>query len=644
MRALAAARLIACGIIMSSTAERSFKIDYDKHTFLLDGKPFQFVGGALHYFRIPRPYWDDRLHTLRMGGPNVVDFYIDWSGHEPEPGQYHFVGEYDLVAFLEAIMKADLLAIVRPGPFICGEVDNAGFPYWLLRKHPNMQYRTMEKEYLEEMTKWFEVLLPMLVPYLYKNGGPIIMVQVENEYGHLENLESACNPKYMEFVLSLQEKHLGKDVVMFRADAPSEVRYECDKVRDILVAGNCDPKANVTAAFDIIREAQVKPGGPVMVSEYYTGWMNYWGWNDNPAYAPAIISTFEQMMKEGGNVIFYMYHGGTNFGFKAATSAESPLVTSYDYDAPMGEDGDPKAYYFPLRDAIGKYVPLKSGELRKPWPKMKVAAIRMPHSRPLKDVMKHFRDKGRLKQKRSTYPLTFEELGQDFGFLFYHTELKVNLDGEYLMVLHGLRDMAQLLVRDERHIMSIFDISEVPAKANCTVRLKKGEKLSILVENMGREDFGPSNRDPKGLTNVTVGNFTLTDWTVEALPLTQNKDITELIHFMMWPINSKQGKSPHFYYGWFTLPEGQEPRDTFLDPSNYTKGVAFLNGINLGRYWPAVGPQVRLYVPGVYIRPYPEENKLILFELEGLRTEHPDRGVSFSDLPWLNADTGKPHP
>lgn len=638
--AFAVVPLVACGIIMSGAAERSFKIDYEKHIFLLDGKPFRFVGGALHYFRIPRPYWEDRLHTLRMGGPNVVDFYIEWSGHEPEPGQYNFVDNYDLVAFMEAIKKADLLAIVRPGPFICGEVDNAGFPYWLLRKHPKMQYRTMQKEYVEEVTKWFDKMLPMLVPYLYKNGGPIIMVQVENEYGHLEGF---CDPNYMEFMLSLQEKYLGKDVVMFRTDSPSLKQYECDKVRDILVAGNCDPKADVPKAFDIIRQAQVKPGGPIVVGEYYTGWMNYWGWNDNPAYPPAVISTFEQMMEHGGNVIFYMYHGGTSFGFKAATSSESPLVTSYDYDAPIGEDGDPKAYYFTLRKSIGKYIPLKSGELRKPWPKMKLDAIRMPHSMSLKDVMEHFRKKGWLRRKKSEYPLTFEEMGQDFGFLWYHTEITANLNGEYLMVLRGLRDMAQLYVRDERHMMRIFDTTYLPIKPNCTVKLKKGEKLSILVENMGREDFGPKNRDPKGMTNVTVGDVNLTDWTIEALPLTQNRDITELIRLMQSPRDS-EGKTPHFYYGWFTLPEGQKPLDTFLDPSNYTKGVAFLNGINLGRYWPAVGPQIRLYVPGIFIKPYPEENKLILFELEGLRTKHRDRGVSFSDRPFLNAIAGQPHP
>ncbi|KAL1469332.1 hypothetical protein MTO96_005030 [Rhipicephalus appendiculatus] len=579
---------------MSGAAERSFKIDYNKHTFLKDGKPFRFVGGSLHYFRVPRPYWDDRLHTLRMGGPNVVDFYIDWSGHEPEPGQYNFADNYDLVAFLEAIKKADLLAIVRPGPYICGEVDNGGFPYWLLRKNPKMRYRTVQKEYMREVAK------------------------VENEYGHLDGF---CDPYYMDLMLSLQQAILGTDVVMFRTDSPSLKRYNCDKVRDILVAGNCDPKTDVSKAFAIILQGQVKPGGPIVVGEYYTGWMNYWGWDDNPAYPRAVIGTFEQMMERGANVIFYIY----------------------DYDAPIGEDGDPKAYYFDLRKSIGKYIPLKSGELRKPWPKMKIDAIRMPHSRSLNEVMAHFRGKGLLKGKKSRYPLTFEELGQDFGFLLYRTKIRANLNGQYLMVLRGLRDMAQLHVRDERYFMRIFDTAHLPAKSNCTVRLRKGEKLSILVENMGREDFGPKNHDPKGMRNVVVAGVTLTDWTIEALPLTRKQDISELYRLMQSPRDS-QGKTPHFYYGWFTLPKGQKPQDTFLDPSNYTKGVAFLNGFNLGRYWPAVGPQVRLYVPGVYIKPYPEENRLILFELEGLRFKSHDRGVSFSDRPWLNAKVGRPHP
>ncbi|KAL1438019.1 hypothetical protein MTO96_048474 [Rhipicephalus appendiculatus] len=567
---VALARPASCG--------RSFHIDYEKHTFVKDGQPFRLVGGSMHYFRIPRPYWDDRLHKLRMGGLNAVDFYIDWSGHEPEPEQYNFIDNYDVVAYLEAVKKADLLAVIRPGPFICGEVENAGYPYWLLRKHPNIRYRSTQKEYVDEVTKWFNKLLPMLVPYLYKNGGPIIMFQVENEYGHLDN---GCDPKYMEFMLTLQEKGLGKDVVMFRTNFPIGRRFECDKVRDILVAANCDPKCNMSI-FNTIRKVQVKPGGPLLVAEYYTGWMNFWGWDNNPAYPPGVIDTFKKMMDEGANIIFYMYHGGTSFGFKAATS----------------------------------------------------------------EVMDHFRSKGWLRRTQSKFPVTFEQLGQDFGFLVYSTEVRADLNGSQLLKVHALRDMAQLFVRDERHMMRCFETSRLRVVTNATVKLSKGEKISIFVENMGREDFGQKNLDPKGMQNVTVNGVNLTDWTIEAVPVTRNRDVTELMRLLesRGKGNVDGKKTPRFFHGTFKLGEGQKPLDTFLDPSNYTKGIAFVNGINLGRYWPAAGPQVRLYVPGVFLRPHPEENKLIMFEVEGLRSDKGERGVRFDDKPYLTADTGSPHP
>ncbi|KAH7935972.1 beta-galactosidase [Rhipicephalus sanguineus] len=206
--------------------------------------------------------------------------------------------------------------------------------------------------------------------------------------------------------------------------------------------------------------------------------------------------------------------------------------------------------------------------------------------------------------------------------------------------------MAQLFVRDERHMMRCFETSRLPIVKNATVKLSKGEKISILVENMGREDFGQKNRDPKGMENVTVNGVNLTDWTIEAVPVTRNRDVSELMRLLesrgKGHVDGK--KTPRFFHGTFKLHEGQKPLDTFLDPSNYTKGIAFVNGINLGRYWPVAGPQVRLYVPGVFLRPHPEENRLIMFELEGLRSDKGERGVRFDEKPYLTADTGSPHP
>lgn len=613
---------------------RTFSIDYERHTFLKDGQPFRIVGGAMHYFRVPSAYWDDRLHKLRMGGLNAVDFYIDWSGHEPEPGVYNFLNTYNLTAFLEAVMKADLLALVRPGPFVCGEIDNAGYPYWLVRKHPHIRYRTLQKEYVQEVKKWFSVLFPILVPYLYKNGGPIILVQLENEYGHLDGY---CDPNYMEFMLSLQESYLGKDVVMFRSDSPVKSRYDCDKVRDVLVAGNLNAKSNITDAFEEIRNAMVIPGGPILIPEYYTGWMDYWGYKHNTGDDPRkVVRTFKELMETGSNVVFYMYHGGTSFGFKAGTSAGSPLVSSYDYGAPLAEDGDPRPYYFKIREVISKYMPVPKGKLPGPTPKLNLGAVFLDEGTPLDTVMQHFRRKGLLKRARSENPMTFEEFGQDFGFVMYKATAKVSRTGVYNVTLHGLRDRAHLFVRKDRHIIRsfIFDKGEeVIVYAN--VSLNRGyERLSILVENMGREDFGPKNKDPKGLRRVTADGANVTGWTMEAVPLTRTREIFELLRFMGG--NRRKGckRAPCFFHGSFVLPPGQRVLDTFLDPSNYTKGVVFVNGINVGRYWPKFGPQVRLYVPAVFLLAYPNKNSLILMEVDESPRQY-QRGVSFVDKPLL---------
>ncbi|XP_049514351.1 beta-galactosidase-1-like protein [Dermacentor silvarum] len=622
-----------------SEAARAFTIDYERQTFLKDGKPFRFVGGAMHYFRVPRPYWDDRLRKLRMGGLNVVDFYIDWSGHEPEPGQYNFRDNYDLAAFLEALKKADLLALVRPGPFVCGEIDNAGFPYWLVRKHPHIRYRTMQREYTREVEKWFNVLFPKIVPYLYKNGGPIILVQLENEYGHLDGY---CDPNYMEFMLQMQERLLGKDVVMFRSDSPVQSRYDCDWVRDVLVAGNCYPKTNVSETFGAIRRGMVKPGGPILVPEYYTGWMDYWGYAHNKEDPRHVIKTFEEMMDHGANVVFYMYHGGTSFGFKAGTSNTAPLVSSYDYGAPLAEDGDPRPYYYQIRRSISKYMPVPKGPLPRRSRKLRLDAVRMNEGTPLDRVMRHFRDKGLLRQKQSTHPMTFEEFGLDFGFMVYKTRVQVRRARKYNVTLHGLRDRAHLSVRQERHVIQAFTMNEdEQPKLYEKVLLRGGEKMSILVENMGREDFGPKNKDPKGIRRVTADGSNMTGWVMEAVPVTRNRDVSELMRFLKRRSGEACKGPPCFYYGSFVLPKGQARLDTFLDPSNYTKGIAFVNGINLGRYWPAVGPQVTLYVPAVFLRPHPEENNVIMMEIDQV-PKRGQRGVSFANRPRLEGSVERP--
>ncbi|CAN8004536.1 unnamed protein product [Ixodes hexagonus] len=621
-RLLAGTVFLLMEMFSAKARKRSFVVDYENSCFLKDGQPFRFVAGSIHYFRVPRAYWRDRLYKMKMAGLNVIDTYIEWSGHQPERNVFNFEDEYDLEAFLEIAQDIGLLVIVRPGPYICGERDNGGFPYWLLRYYPDMKYRSMDRNYVKEVERWFHHILRKLKGYLYNKGGPIIMVQVENEYGHYPD----CNKNYMEFMLSLLESHLGHDVVYFRSDSPSEERYACDAVRDALVAGCCDPKAQVESAFKIISDAMPIKGGPIVVSEYYTGWMDYWGFKHNPADPPRVVGTFEDMMNHNASVTFYMFHGGTSFGFGAATSSTSPLVTSYDYDAPMSESGDPRPLYYMIRNSTAKYLPLPDGDPPGSSKKMQLGEVRLRESISLTEVMDYFRERDWLRRAESELPMTFEELGQDYGFIVYSAHFEMETVTSATLEVVGLRDRAYIFLRDKTEILYVLQ-NETSVTANLT----RGETLTILVENMGREDFGRENHDRKGLTDVMVNGTPLRGWTMEAVPVTRNKDVSNIMQLLE---AEGKGEIPGFFHGTFQLPEG-EPADTFLDPKGWSKGIAFVNGINLGRYWATVGPQITLYVPAPFLLPHPEENRLFLLELEKAPD---DRRVHLVDTPLLDAD------
>lgn len=472
---------------------RTFTVDYDNRQFLKDGKPFLYVSGSIHYFRVPREYWRDRLHKLKMAGLNAVSTYIIWSGHEPEPGQYHFGDNYDLEAFLKLSEEMGLLVILRPGPYICGEVDNGGLPYWLLTKHPDMKYRSLDTNYTGAVDRWFNHLLPRMAHYLYKNGGPIIAVQVENEYGHYVD----CDKKYMEYMIRVLEKHLGHDVVYLRTDAVSDTYYACDYVRTALVSGCAQPGSAVSEIISKISSNQPIGGAPVTLSEYYTGWMSYWSWKQNPGSAESIVSTFEAYRERNVSVNFYMFHGGTNFGFLSALSGKWPITTSYDYGAPLTEAGDPRLMYYMIRNATAKYLPLPKGDPPTAAPKMSIANVTLTECISLLEVMHHFRAKGWLKNATSEAPLTFERLGQNFGFLLYRTKVAVQNSTVYTVALNSIKDRAYIFDNTTKKFSYVMD-----ENAEVTITINTGDELVILVENWGRQDYGTGNRDPKVIFRI----------------------------------------------------------------------------------------------------------------------------------------------
>ncbi|KAL1438008.1 hypothetical protein MTO96_048463 [Rhipicephalus appendiculatus] len=598
---------LSSGLVLPSIGERSLVVDHANKRFLKDGKPFQFVAGAMHYFRIPRAYWKDRLRKARMAGLNAVDFYVEWSSHEPEPREYNFAGMYDVIAFLNEVKNEGLLAVLRPGPYICAERDNGGFPYWLLRQHPKMKYRSMDVNYLNLTDRWYDKLLPMLKPYLYKNGGPIFMVQVENEFGHYKH----CDPNYMDHVLSALERHFQHDVIYFRNDFPEEYYYTCDKVRDILVAGNFDYTQEPKKMFATMDWAQVLPC-PWFVAEYYTGWMDHWTFDRSNKSSLELVDRFKDLMKMGGLL----------------------TITG----PPIAEDGSLRPMYYKFRDVIKEFLPLPSGEPPGPAKKLNFGSVKLNHYMGVQDVLNHFSSKNWLNRKHSKYPMTFEEVGQDYGFVMYTANVNVDANGKGTLKLHGLRDRAHVFVDNTRHIFYSFKPVTDKPKTEGEISVKKGDKLAILVENMGRDQVGNRNHDRKGLQNVTLNGKHITEWTMEVIPLTRNQDVSLLMSIVH---HEGDGKLPGFFAGSFKLSDKQEPLDTFFDPSGWGRGVAYVNGINLGRYWPAAGPQVRLYLPGPFLRKPPEENRLLLFEVDKVPN---DRNVKLVDQPWLDAQGNLPTP
>ncbi|ELK30540.1 Beta-galactosidase-1-like protein [Myotis davidii] len=345
--------LLLLTLLRPQADTRSFVVDREHDRFLLDGAPFRYVSGSLHYFRVPRVLWADRLFKMQLSGLNAVQLYVPWNYHEPEPGVYNFNGSRDLIAFLKEASIANLLVILRPGPYICAEWEMGGLPAWLLRK-PNIHLRTSDPDFLAAVDSWFKVLLPKIYPWLYHNGGNIISIQVENEYGSYRS----CDFAYMKHLAGLFRAILGDEILLFTTDGPQGLR--CGSLKGLYTTVDFGPgllsKAdNMTKIFALQREYE--PHGPLVNSEYYTGWLDYWGQNHSTRSIIAVTKGLEKMLKLGASVNMYMFHGGTNFGYWNGADEKGhflPITTSYDYDAPISEAGDVTLKLFALRNVISQ--------------------------------------------------------------------------------------------------------------------------------------------------------------------------------------------------------------------------------------------------------------------------------------------------
>ncbi|SDX82778.1 beta-galactosidase family protein [Paenibacillus sp. CF384] len=561
----------------------------EKQQFLLDGEPFRILSGAIHYFRVVPEYWRDRLWKLREGGFNTVETYVAWNIHEPKEGQFVFEGIADLEEFIAIAGELGLHVIVRPSPYICAEWEFGGLPAWLLAD-PGMRLRCYHQPFLDKVDAYYDVLLPKLVPLLSTNGGPIIAMQIENEYGSYGN-----DKKYLKY-LENGMKERGIDVLLFTSDGPGDFYLQGGMVDDVLATVNFGSRAQ--EAFDKLGEYQQDK--PLMCMEYWNGWFDHWGEQHHTRDSDDAARVLDDMLAAGASVNAYMYHGGTNFGFyngaNFGDNKHQPTITSYDYDVAISESGDLTDKFYKFREVISKYVELGPLNLPEPIKKKAYGSVKMTEQAPL------FSSLDMLSEPvERTCPETMEQLGQDYGFILYSTTVLGPLTASRLN-LQDVHDRALIFLNGaykgiiERNNPDHDVLLDIPAE---------GATLDILVENMGRINYGPYMKDPKGITEgVRLGQQFLYHWSIRPLPL---NDLQKLDYLE----SSEKQEKPTFYKGSF---EVDEVADTFLALSGWTKGVVYVNGYNLGRYW-EIGPQQTLYIPAPLLRE--GVNELVIFELHG---------------------------
>ena len=573
--------------------------------FYLDGKPFRIISGAIHYFRVVPGYWRDRLEKLKAMGANTVETYIPWNMHEPKKGEFHFDGILDIRRFVETAQELGLYVILRPSPYICAEWEFGGLPGWLL-KEDGMRLRGCYEPFLKHIRDYYDVLFPIITPLQIDQGGPVILMQVENEYGYYGD-----DTAYLETMRGYMVER-GVTVPLVTSDGPMDESLSCGHLPGALPTGNFGSRTK--ERFQVLQK--YTEGGPLMCTEFWVGWFDHWG---NGGHMRGNLEESVQDlddMLELGHVNIYMFEGGTNFGFMNGSNYYdelTPDVTSYDYDAVLSEDGQITEKYRRYREVVRKHAPVPEVELtteirRKAYGKLTCEA-KVGLFESLSDLSEPV---------KNTFPICMEKLDQNYGYILYRTSLEREQNLEKIR-LWGANDRANIFV-EGKPLVTLYDrelLKEAEVKAEFESR---PARMDILMENMGRVNFGPKMESQrKGIDGcVQINGHMHYNWEMYPLPL-------ENISKLDFTKGYEEGL-PAFYR--FTF-EADEACDTWLDFAGWGKGCAFLNGFNLGRYW-EIGPQKRLYIPGPLVKK--GVNEIILFETDGKApgeitlTDEPDIG------------------
>jgi beta-galactosidase len=555
--------------------------------FLLDNEPFQIISGEMHYPRVPREAWRQRMQMAKSMGINTIGTYIFWNVNEPEKDQFDFAGNNDIAAFVKTAQEEGLWVIVRPSPYVCAEWEFGGYPYWL-QNQKGLLVRSKEKQYLAEYKKYIHEIGRQLSPYLITNGGNIIMMQVENEYGSYGNDKEYMDINRKMFI------DAGFNCLLYTCDPAKDVAS--GKLPGLLTAVN---GVNDPAKLKSLVNQQHNGKGPYLVAEWYPAWFDWWGETHHTVPAEKYVTELDAMLAAGVSINMYMFHGGTTRSFMNGancydTSYYQPQISSYDYDAPLDEAGNATDKFMQFRNVIQKYVKQTLPHVPAPKKTIVIPPVTLKSSADIFSVLP--------RPVIASTPLSFEQLKQAYGYVLYRTKIKNAPPG--ILSIKELRDYGIVFVNGKKQGV----LNRMLKTDSLYVTLSAGENtIDILVENMGRINFGPNLlKNNKGITtSVSLNGKIIKGWQMFSLPMNKVSGIM---------FNNKPTTDvPVIKQATFTL---SEVGDTYLDMRKWGKGGVWINGHNLGRYW-EIGPQQSIYVPAEWLKV--GKNNVVIFEL--LNTE-----------------------
>ena len=579
------------GSSCSQSSEGTFEVG--KNTFLLNGKPFVVKAAEIHYPRIPKEYWEHRIKMCKALGMNTICLYVFWNFHEPEEGRYDFAGQKDIAAFCRLAQENGMYVIVRPGPYVCAEWEMGGLPWWLLKKK-DIKLREQDPYYMERVKLFLNEVGKQLADLQISKGGNIIMVQVENEYGAF-----GIDKPYISEIRDMVKQAGFTGVPLFQCDWNSN--FENNALDDLLWTINFGTGANIDEQFKRLKE--LRPDTPLMCSEFWSGWFDHWGAKHETRSAEELVKGMKEMLDRNISFSLYMTHGGTSFGHWGGANFPnfSPTCTSYDYDAPINESGKVTPKYLEVRNLLGNYLPEGETlpEIPDSIPTIAIPAIKMTEVAVLFDNLPH--------PKESEDIRTMEAFDQGWGSILYRTSLSAS-DKEQTLLITEAHDWAQVFLNGKK----LATLSRLKGEGVVKLpRLKEGDRLDILVEAMGRMNFGKGIYDWKGITEKVElqsdkGVELVKDWQVYTIPVDYS-----FARDKQYKQQENAGNQPAYYRSTFNL---NELGDTFLNMMNWSKGMVWVNGRAMGRFW-EIGPQQTLFMPGCWLKK--GVNEIIVLDLKG---------------------------